>query len=317
VDRHTTEAAEVQSVAASVVEAGGASVAALIFFGSRKTRARTDAFSAYDFFLLTHDYSALYRSLHSAGALHRPPWLVAALNAVLPPNVISVRPRAGGEMWRAKCAVATVDRFLRETSAARHDHFFLGRMFQPAEVVYAADDATRERVLGGLASARALTYTWVRPWLPPSFDVETYCRTLLRVSLGREIRPEPSGRADALWEVQKEYLQSVYGVLLADLAKAGELVDRDGAYRLRHPVTAGERLRVEAYFRWSMVRATARWAKYMVTFDDWLEYILRKARRHSGQDIVLTPRERRMPLVFLWPRVIRYLRHKDKQGRGA
>ena len=81
--------------------------------------------------------------------------------------------------------------------------------------------------------------------------------------------------------------------------------------------TAGERLRAFAYFRWSMVRATARWAKYMVTFDDWLEYILRKARRHSGQDIVLTPRERRMPLVFLWPRVIRYLRHKDKQGRGA
>ena len=66
-----------------------------------------------------------------------------------------------------------------------------------------------------------------------------------------------------------------------------------------------------------MVRATARWAKYMVTFDDWLEYILRKARRHSGQDIVLTPRERRLPLVFLWPRVIRYLRHKDKQGREA
>jgi hypothetical protein len=66
-----------------------------------------------------------------------------------------------------------------------------------------------------------------------------------------------------------------------------------------------------------MVRATARWAKYIVTFDDWLEYILRKARRHSGQDIVLTPRERRLPLVFLWPRVIRYLRHKDQQGRGA
>jgi hypothetical protein len=55
----------------------------------------------------------------------------------------------------------------------------------------------------------------------------------------------------------------------------------------------------------------------MITFDDWLEYILRKARRHSGQDIVLTPRERRLPLLFLWPRVIRYLRQKDKQGRGA
>ena len=94
-------------------------------------------------------------------------------------------------------------------------------------------------------------------------------------------------------------------------------MEQDGAYALARPITAAERLRVNAYFTWSLVRATARWAKYIVTFDGWLEYILRKARRHSGQDIVLTPRERRMPLVFLWPRVIRYLRHKDKQGRGA
>jgi hypothetical protein len=52
----------------------------------------------------------------------------------------------------------------------------------------------------------------------------------------------------------------------------------------------------------------------MVTFDDWLEFIVRKVRRHTGQEIVLTPRERRHPLVFLWPRVVRYLRHKDARG---
>ena len=316
---HATEAPDVQAVAASVAKACGPSLAALIFFGSRKTRALPDEFSAYDFFVLTDDYSAIYRSLHASGALHRTPWLMAALNAVLPPNVISVRPpRAGSPAsWRAKCAVASVECFRRETSPRRHDHFFLGRLFQPAQVMHAADAAVREQVIDGLVSAHALTYAWVRPWLPARFDVETYCRTLLRVSLGREIRPEPAGRADALWEAQKDDLAPVYGILLADLARAGELAEQAGAYALARPVTAAERLRVNAYFTRSLVRATARWAKYIVTFDGWLEYILRKARRHSGQDIVLTPRERRMPLVFLWPRVIRYLRHKDKQGRGA
>jgi hypothetical protein len=49
-----------------------------------------------------------------------------------------------------------------------------------------------------------------------------------------------------------------------------------------------------------------------VTFEGWLDYLLRKAERHTGQEIVLTPRERRLPLVFLWPRVLRYLRHKDR-----
>jgi hypothetical protein len=317
VTTHATEAAEVERVAACVAQAGRGFVAALVFFGSRKTRARTDQYSAYDFFLLTHDYSSLYRSLQSSGSVHRPAWLLTFFNAFLPPNVISIRPpRDTGGQWRAKCAVATVDRFLRETSAARHDHFFLGRMFQPVEIVHAGDDQARQRVESGLASARALTYAWIRPWLPATFDVEAYCRTLLRVSLSREIRPEPKLRADALWVVQKEYMLPVYGRILADLARSGELLDRGGAFALARPVSTGERLRIGWYFRWSMVRATARWAKYMVTFDDWLEYILRKARRHSGQDIVLTPRERRLPLVFLWPRVIRYLRHKD-QGRGA
>jgi hypothetical protein len=101
--------------------------------------------------------------------------------------------------------------------------------------------------------------------------------------------------------------------LLAALAAAGDLREESpGVFALARPVGTLERLRLAAYFRWSMVRATARWAKYVVTFDDWLEFIVRKARRHSGEDIVLSERERRMPLVFLWPRVIHYLRHKDR-----
>jgi hypothetical protein len=52
----------------------------------------------------------------------------------------------------------------------------------------------------------------------------------------------------------------------------------------------------------------------MVTFEGWLDYILRKAARHTGEEIVLTPRERRLPLLFLWPRLFRYLREKDRPG---
>ena len=128
-----------------------------------------------------------------------------------------------------------------------------------------------------------------------------------------QIRPEPEGRAQALFEAQEQYLRPVYGALLGALARAGELREESpGVYSVVRPVGFYERLRLAAYFRWSMVRATVRWAKYVITFDDWLEFIVRKARRHTGQDIVLTERERRMPLVFLWPRVIQYLRHKDR-----
>ena len=301
-------------LASGLRERGGESLAAVVFFGSRKSRANPDAWSAHDFFVIVRGYRAFYDSLRAHGALRRPSWLVAALNTLLPPNQIGVTMTlADGRSARAKCAVTSLDTFLRETSSGRHDHFFLGRLCQQTELVLAADEPVREQVLDALARAHALTYDWARPWLPERFDVDEYCRNMLRVSYAAEIRPESSDRARALIEAQQEYLRPVYGVLLRELQRAGDLVEREpGVFSVARPASRGDRLRLSVYFAWSKVRATVRWAKYVVTFDDWLEFILRKARRHSGQDIELTPRERRLPLVFLWPRVFRYFRHKDR-----
>lgn len=303
--------AEARAVARSVLESGGDSVLALVFFGSRKSQASPDPWSAYDFFVVTRNYRDFYRSLKAAGSFRRSRRVAAALNAILPPNQVSVRVGGGEEPVLAKCAVISLTTLLRETSERRRDHFCAGRLFQPTEVLYTRDEATAERVLDALVGAHVLTLSWVRPWLPSAFDVEIYCRTLLRVSLSHEIRPEPEGRSEALWEAQRRYLTEVYSIVLSDLAQAGELQRSGDNYALARPVTLTEKVRIEAYFGRSLIRATERWFKYMVTFDDWLEYIVRKARRHTGQQIVLTPREKRLPIVFLWPRVIRYLREKD------
>jgi len=263
-------------------------------------------------------YTPFYRSLRAKGRLRHPPALAAALNAWLPPNQVSVPVRLpDGTPVLGKCAVLTEAALRRGTARARKDHFMAGRLFQPTEILYAADAQAGEAVLDALVSAHALTYEWVRPWLPERFDVADYCRTLLRVSYAGEIRPEPEGRADALWRAQEGYLRPVYAVLIEELARTGELVPAgEGGYSLVRPPTAGERARGRMYFQWSLVRSTARWAKYVITFEDWVEFLLRKARRHSGQPIELTERERRLPLIFLWPRVIDYLRHKDKSWRA-
>jgi hypothetical protein len=211
--------------------------------------------------------------------------------------------------------VITLAAFLRETSPSRRDHFCIGRLFQPSRILHQADPDTGKRMLLALVSAHAETYGWVRPWLPDRFDAEAYCRTALRVSLKREIRPEPRGRAEALWAAQREEQEPVYARLLEELCARGELRREEGAtYAVARRVTAGERLRLECYFAWSLLRATARWLKHMATFEGWLDYILRKAARHTGEEIVLTSRERRLPLVFLWPRLFRYLREKDRPG---
>jgi hypothetical protein len=181
--------------------------------------------------------------------------------------------------------------------------------------VYAADAAAGDLVLEAVAQAHALTLAWVWPWLPERFDATTYTQRTLEISLAREIRPEPVGRALALWSAQREYQLDVYGKLLEAWAADGELIALgEGWYRPSHPVSEGVRRQAEAFFRRSKLRATARWFKYMLTFDEWLEYIRHKAERHMGRPIELSPRERRFPLLFLWPRVFRYLRDKDRRS---
>ena len=310
------EGPEAAGLARALAEAGGGAVRAIVFFGSQRSQAAArNEWSAFDLFVLTSDYGRFYRGLRQAGQLRRPVRLVAWLNAWLPPNQISFRALDEGGLERhGKCAVIDEEVFARETSAARRDHFCAGRLFQPSELVYAADEAARASTLDALASAHLVTLDWIRPWLPESFDASEYCHTLLRVSLSREIRPEPEGRSDALFEAQQLDLVPLYTRLLEEYCRDGALgLVAPGRYSLARPVAASERKRIEAYFRRSLFRATARWAKYVLTFEAWLDYIVRKAERHTGEEVVLTPREQRFPLVFLWPRIFRYLRDKDKR----
>jgi hypothetical protein len=294
-----------------LVESARGEVAGVVFYGSRRTQAaRADAHSAYDIFLVLRSYRAAYKALADAGRIGRPPWLLAFLNTFLPPNQVSLR--FGNPPLHLKCCVLSLRAFLRETSPRRQDHFCIGRLFQPCAILYAADADTSERLVGALVSAFEETYRWGRPWLPERFDAEAYGRRLLEVSLGREIRPEPSGRAEALWRAQREEQVPLFGLLLDDLRARGDLREAAPAgYALLKPVSWGERVGLRVYFVRSLVRATLRWLKHVATFEGWLDYLLRKARRHSGEDIVLTEHERRYPLLLLWPRVFRYLKRKD------
>jgi hypothetical protein len=110
----------------------------------------------------------------------------------------------------------------------------------------------------------------------------------------------------------------VLEALLGELEACGELAPVPGAAREwapTRPVGAGERLRRELYFRRSIVRSTSRWLKHTVTFEGWLDYIVRKASRHTGESIELTGRERRWPWIFLWGRLFAYLRTRNGKER--
>ena len=311
--------AATREAALAVVRAGGPSVRGLVFFGSRRTAADPDPWSAQDFFVATRDYLGFYRSLHAAGQTRRHPRLLAALNAAMPPSQVPVWSRRGevGSEGLAKCAVIDLRRLGRECGPRRSDHFCAGRLFQPAAIVWAADDEARVALVDALTSAHRETYRWARPWLSATFDAEEFCRRLLEVSMRFEIRPETTARARALFEAQRTELLEVYPLLLEELVARGELAEAGGRYRLVRPPGLVERLRGRLYFGRSLVRATLRWFKYVVTFEGWLDYILRKVERRTGQTIEVSPRERRLPLLLLWGKFYRFWKTRDRSGPEA
>jgi hypothetical protein len=240
---------------------------------------------------------------------------MALVSLWLPPTQYSLRFADLG--IHVKAAVLRYDTYRRETSPRRRDHFCIGRLCQPTRLLHVRDEEARGPLLEGLVSSHRETWRWSRPWLPERFDAEAYGRSALRTSMRWEVRPEPIGRADALWEAQKPLQVPVFEVLLQELAARGELAPASGAaaeWTPTRPVGARERLRLELYFRRSIVRSTSRWLKHTVTFEGWLDYIARKASRHTGEPIVLTDRERRWPWVFLWGRLFAYLRTRNRKG---
>ena len=176
-----------------------------------------------------------------------------------------------------------------------------------------------------IAEARAATFTWGRPSLPEAFTVDQYVHALLARSLDGEIRPETGDHASTLVAAQQEALRKIYGPLLESLVAEGRLTaevantpagDAATIYRQAQGPTASERRRTRWYFQRSKVRATARLLKHVVLYEGWLDYIVRKIDRSGDTKIVLTPREQRWPLIFLWPRFFRYLRDRPQRRRS-
>jgi hypothetical protein len=296
----------------AIADASAGALGAAIFFGSRSSGVKTNAESAYDLMLVCDRPRLFYDAMHRGGFLRRSPRVLGLLDPLLPPTQIRL---ARGE-GLVKASVLSTAALVRATSASRADQFVAGRLFQDVHVVWGRDESFAGVVLEAIASARRVTLDWVSPDLPPRFDVPGYVRQLLRTSFQFEVRPESGGRADALYEAQAPRLVPIFEQVLRGLASSGRLTAHEGGlYSLPRVPSARARLGRRAFMEWSRVRATARWPKHAVTFDGWLDYILRKAERHSGETITLTPLERRFPLILLWPKAIAFLLRQRRKGR--
>lgn len=305
-------------LATFLARAFGPTTAALIHYGSHAQSSDAQPDSAHDFFVIVDRYADAYESLRSTVAPSYSPRTATALARLLPPNVISLILSEPGRKLRAKCAVLSVRDLRRLCSLRAPDHFTRGPLFQHVQLVWTRDARSRQEALDALLDARVGTIDWSRPYLPSVFNAESYCRRLLETSFAAEIRPEGGERIAALIAAQRDVILPVYDSLLQWLVVSRIVTQEGNVYHLTVPVGLTRRAASRLWFLKSKARATARWLKYVALYEGWLDYIVQKIARRSGRTIVLTERERRWPLIFLWPKVIEYVRTRPQlRGPGA
>jgi hypothetical protein len=297
-------------VEALLAAVGADQLRAIILFGSRLVQASPDRFSAYDLVVVCERYRPFYQALARAGATRRSPRLQSLLNRVLAPNVIAFAPDGwdGGPV--AKIMVIEPRAFELAMDRRSSDHFVKGRLVQKVELLHARDERAVAWVAKLLRSALEDVPRWVGPFLESPFTAERAARRMLELSYAGEVRPEAADRVRDVFAAQREFLVASVGRALDEAVARRWLVRMEGTEPLyRFPRRRGvlARTRIRLYFLRSKARATARWLKHVVTFDNWLDYIARKVQRRTGMRIEITPWERRLPFLLLWPKVVRVL----------
>lgn len=298
---------DAQNLAGALARDAGGAVDVIILYGSHLLGANPDRHSALDFVVVVDAYRRFYQALRAAGESHRPVWLMTTLARVLAPNVIAYTPEEG-RGGVAKCLVVSRSDFKRALGPRRRDHMLVARMIQKVAVLWAADE---ERAAWGrqrLEEARADVLDWVGPYLEEPFDAEAVGRRVLEVCYRAELRPEAKNRADTIFQSQRDHFHDTLTPVLETEARSGRLVTGPGGYRFTQAPGGPWRRRVGRYLLKSKMRVTARWLKHILTFDNWLPYIVRKVERRTGTRVELTRMERKLPLLLLWPKVIRVLR---------
>lgn len=293
-------------LAERLVADSGKSVRAVLLYGSRLQKTNPDRHSALDFLVLVNDYRRFYESLSASDELHRPRSVMTALANILPPNVIAYAPNEGtGGI--AKCLIVDKRHLARALSADPPDHFLLGRLVQKVGYVWCASEVDQGWLGDRIAEAHAGVLGWMAPYLTEPVDAAGLGRRLLEVCYRGEIRPESKSRADRVFEAQVQHFRVALKPTLERAVEDGIMEEADGRYALAAPVPPAQRRRWRWHFIRSKTRTTLRWFKHVVTFANWLPYVLRKVERHTGRSIQLTTIERKLPLIFLWPRAIHVL----------
>ena len=281
----------------------GEAVVALLFYGSCLRRGTAEG--VLDFYAISSDYRGAYRSA-----------LPALLGAALPPNVHYVE--LPEHDLRAKYALISLADFAQRAAGASFDCRVWSRFCQPARIAWARDDATSAALVAACADAAVTMAARMLAWMPGAqrertLDAQALWARGFDETYRAELRSERPASIAAIAAAEPERYDAVLRAALGVLAERGELEllrSEPGALR----VAQAPRALAAARRAWRVRRALAKalavagLLKTAFTFEGWLAYVVWKIERHSGQRIELSDRQRRHPLLYAWPVILRLLR---------
>ena len=279
----------------------GSQLLAVILYGSCLSQVTRRESSIYDFFLICDRYRPFYRNLK-----------LALFNYFLPPNIFYFEfPDLGSGRLAGKYSVTSLRNFQHETSPRARDTYHLGRFAKRVALAYTRDEQVREKLIDAILSAMEQNLALTLPYLPERFPRDEFVTTLLGMSYRGETRMDVDTKVEELFRAEADYYRWGYGELLrAHLLERKLGAEADGYYSLPGKPWRRRyrRLAVRAYLFKTRIRTYLRWPKYIITFDNWLDYLLSKLERSKGIRLELTARERKYPLIFGWKHFFRLKR---------
>ena len=261
----------VAAMAAAIARKHGAASRAVLFYGSCLREKKLEGLML-DFYLIVSDYRSAYAKR----------WLAAA-NRLIPPNVFYFE----HDGLSAKYAVLSEADFHRLNGPETRSVSVWARFAQPSRLVWAKDDAARERAIDAVSrAAPTLLGAAGRRAREKPLD---WWRRAFTLTYSAELRAERTGRRASVVDADRER----YVRFTEPAAAALERIPK-GSWRRR---------RIEG-----KMLSVLRLAKASATFAGGADYIAWKINRHAGTEIALKPWQRRHPLlaaVTLLPKLLK------------
>ena len=261
--------AEIRAMAEAVTKDRDG-IAAVLAYGSSLRGVAADD-TLIDLYLLTEDLAGVSAKFMSRLAC-----------GLVPPNVYYAEASHAGRTLRAKYAVVPLATFAARMRAA--NPYFWARFAQPAALISTTDE---DAVVAAIAEAARAMFGHALALAPGAKDLDIW-REGFAHTYATEFRSEEGRqRAAAIVAANADYYAAA-------------------ALALRH--VAPRRANWARLRFFGKLWSVARLFKAAFTFSGGADYIVWKIERHSGEKIVLSPWQRRHPLLaapLLLPRLLR------------